>query len=81
MSDFLNEDFHFSLEDKGNEKDLNENKPSKHQVEAKKSQKHTLWDSLKELPAKADNISKNYKIWARQRKNLWFYKKYLWYKR
>lgn len=77
MSDFLNEDFHFSLEDKGNEKDLNENKPSKHQVEAKKSQKHTLWDSLKELPAKADNISKNYKIWARQRKNLWFYKKYL----
>lgn len=76
MSDFLNEDFHFSLEDKVNEK-VDENKPNKHQVEAKKSQKHTLWDSLKELPAKADNISKNYKIWARQRQNLWFYKKYL----
>lgn len=77
MSDFLEKDFHYSLEDKVDEKVDNSVKQNKHQIAAKNSQKHTLWDSLKELPAKADNISKNYRIWARQRKNLWFYKKYL----
>lgn len=72
MDDFLNtSNFQYSIEEDENVK------KNSHMVSAQKSQKHTLWDSLKELPAKADNINKNFQIWARQRKNLWFYKKYL----
>ena len=72
MNEFLDTtDFQFSIEEDGNVK------KNSHMVSAQNAQKHTLWDSLKELPAKADNINKNFQIWKRQRKNLWFYKKYL----
>ena len=53
------------------------NETNKHQIEAKKSQKHSMLDKIKELPSKADLISKNFQLWARKRKNLGFYKKYL----
>ena len=53
------------------------NETNKHQIEAKNSQKQSLLDKLKELPSKADLISKNFQLWARKRKNLGFYKKYL----
>lgn len=50
---------------------------NKHQIDAKNSQKTSVLDKIKELPAKADLISKNFQLWARKRKNLGFYKKYL----
>lgn len=50
---------------------------SSHEIAAKNSQKHTLLDKIRELPAKANLISKNFQLWARKRKNLGFYKKYL----
>lgn len=50
---------------------------NKHQIDAKNSQKTSVLDKIKELPAKADLISKNFQLWARKRKNLSFYKKYL----
>ena len=53
------------------------NETNKHQIEAKNSQKQSLLDKIKELPSKADLISKNFQLWARKRKNLGFYKKYL----
>ena len=59
-----------------NEKEINNN--TSHQMKTGNSdQKKTLWDNIKELPAKADNISKNFRLWARKSKNLLFYKKYL----
>lgn len=48
--------------------------------EVKKSKadnKKSIVDKMKEIPAKADSINKNFKLWARKRKNLGFYKKYL----
>ena len=81
MDEIPNNDFLFSLEeDKTDEKDSNHNldmSKNPHMKEAKNAQKHTMWDSLKELPGKADTISKNFKLWANSRKNLGFYKKYL----
>ena len=81
MSNDIN-NFLFSLEEENNEADSQNNNHlnspnNPHMKEAKKAQKHTMWDSLKELPGKADTISKNFKIWANSRKNLGFYKKYL----
>ena len=74
-------DFLFSLEeDKTDEKDSTHSldmSKNPHMKEAKDAQKHTMWDSLKELPGKADTISKNFRLWANSRKNLGFYKKYL----
>ena len=74
-------DFLFSLEeDKTDEKDTTHSldmSKNPHMKEAKNAQKHTMWDSLKELPGKADTISKNFRLWANSRKNLGFYKKYL----
>ena len=74
-------DFLFSLEeDKTDEKDSTHSldmSKNPHMKEAKDAQKHTMWDSLKQLPGKADTISKNFRLWANSRKNLGFYKKYL----
>lgn len=50
---------------------------NKHEVAAKKAQKHSLFDKIKELPSKANLINQNFQLWARKRKNLGFYKKYL----
>ena len=41
------------------------NETNKHQIEAKNSQKHSVLDKIKELPSKADLISKNFQLWAR----------------
>lgn len=59
--------YDFSLEEEKN----------KHMVDAKNAQKHSLLDKIKELPSKANLISQNFQLWARKRKNLGFYKKYL----
>lgn len=50
---------------------------NKHQLAAKNAQKHSLLDKIKEIPAKANLINQNFQLWARKRKNLGFYKKYL----
>lgn len=50
---------------------------NKHQIAAKNAQKHSLLDKIKEIPAKANLINQNFQLWARKRKNLGFYKKYL----
>jgi len=50
---------------------------NKHQMAAKNAQKHSLLDKIKEIPAKANLINQNFQLWARKRKNLGFYKKYL----
>lgn len=67
-----------STEDKpsNDNKDSKESKPS-HMITGNKDQQKTLFDKLKEVPAKADTISKNFKLWARKSKNLLFYRKYL----
>lgn len=67
------------LKEKSENKYIDEsnNPQKKHMAQAKKAEKRTMWDSLKELPAKADNLKKNAQLWARKRKNLFFYKKYL----
>lgn len=77
-------DFLFSVEEvKPSEKTENKehrapaNPQKEHMEEAKKAEKRTMWDDLKELPAKADNLKKRAQLWARKRKNLMFYKKYL----
>lgn len=54
-----------------------EEEKNKHMVDAKNAQKHSLLDKIKELPSKANLISQNFQLWARKRKNLGFYKKYL----
>lgn len=81
MDDFPVNNFLFSLEEENSNKKNTDHKldmtNNPHMKDAKKAQKRTLWDSLKELPGKADMISKNFKIWANSRKNLDFYKKYL----
>ena len=70
--------FLFSLEEENtSEEDKVNMSKNSHMKEAKFAQKHTMWDSLKELPGKADTLSKNFKLWANSRKNLGFYKKYL----
>ena len=48
-----------------------------HMVAAKKAEKPSVFDQLKELPGKADNLNKRFKLWKTQRKNLAFYKRYL----
>lgn len=58
------------------EADNNEKKNS-HEIAAKNAQKHSIFDKIKELPAKVNLISQNFQLWARKRKNLGFYKKYL----
>lgn len=50
---------------------------SKHMVEAKDEKKQTIFDKIKEIPGKANTISKKFQLWARQGKNLMFYRKYL----
>lgn len=64
----------YSREDNENKENP---KPSSHQIAAKNAQKHSIFDKIKELPAKANLISQNIQLWARKRKNLGFYKKYL----
>lgn len=54
-----------------------EKKANNHEIAAKNAQKHSLLDKIKELPSKANLISQNFQLWARKRKNLSFYKKYL----
>ena len=80
-------DFLYSVEAEVKEKkNLNEpkkipaSKPANqnsHMVAAKKAEKSSVFDQLKELPGKVDNLNKRFKIWKRQRKNLIFYKRYL----
>ena len=48
-----------------------------HMVAAKKAEKPSVFDQLKELPGKVDNLNKRFKLWKNQRKNLGFYKRYL----
>lgn len=69
----------YSVEAESDKKEVkdNDNKPSHQMKTGNSDQKKTLWDNLKELPAKADNISKNFRLWARKSKNLLFYRKYL----
>lgn len=54
-----------------------EKKKNPHEVAAKNAQKHSVLDKIKELPSKVNLITQNFQLWARKRKNLGFYKKYL----
>lgn len=78
------EDFLRSTEKVNKEEDNKEKTVSKQNKEnyiktedIKKHEKNNVVSKLKELPGKASNISKQCKLWARGRKNLSFYKKYL----
>lgn len=79
MSEISFYDLLYSVEaDKNTNTEQEVNEKTSHQMKTGNSdQKKTLWDNLKELPAKADNISKNFRLWARKSKNLLFYRKYL----
>lgn len=47
-----------------------------HKVE-QKGPKKGLFDYLNEVPSKASTLNKKFRLWARKRKNLSFYKRYL----
>lgn len=80
-------DFLYSVEAEVAEKKMAETKnnvsaskpepKNPHMVAAKKAEKPSIFDQLKELPGKADNLNKRFKLWKNQRKNLGFYKRYL----
>lgn len=56
----------------------NKSTPDSHKIAGKKAGgKKDVMDFLKEVPGKADHITKRFRLWARKRKNLGFYKKYL----
>lgn len=63
-----------SVED---EKSQNQNKKQFVPTKDNQGQQKSVFDKLKELPAKAENLRKNAQLWCRKRKNLGFYKKYL----
>lgn len=72
------------MENKQNNPPTQNKEPSKdqpkeqnnHMVQAKKSG-NVLFDKLQELPAKTNTLTKKFRLWLRQRKNLGFYKRYL----
>lgn len=56
----------------------NKDKEMRSEIKPSKADNNkSILDKAKELPAKADHIAKNFRLWARKRKNLSFYKKYL----
>ena len=59
-----------------NSPQTNASKKSSHMVDADKKEQ-TIFDKLKEIPSKASTLSKKFQLWARQGKNLVFYRKYL----
>lgn len=59
-----------------NSPQTNASKKSSHMVDADKKEQ-TIFDKLKEIPSKANTLSKKFQLWARQGKNLVFYRKYL----
>lgn len=77
FKDFLNE---YDKESKSMEANIatkDKEKKNSHEIAAKNAQKKSIFDKMKELPAKANLIGQNFQLWARKRKNLSFYKKYL----
>lgn len=59
-----------------NSPQTNASKKTSHMVDADKKEQ-TIFDKLKEIPSKASTLSKKFQLWARQGKNLVFYRKYL----
>lgn len=59
-----------------NSPQTNDSKKTSHMVDADKKEQ-TIFDKLKEIPSKASTLSKKFQLWARQGKNLVFYRKYL----
>lgn len=59
-----------------NSPQINDSKKSSHMVDADKKEQ-TIFDKLKEIPSKASTLNKKFQLWARQGKNLVFYRKYL----